>query len=673
MKLTCDLRFIAMAQVEGVVGIVDTINANDCEDPDYIAWLQEHDLEKFYRPLKEYVGIDSLDSCCDLDVSDLPRICQSIPHNVKLQFNISFKDEMALKKQLKLILQKSQQPPHVRQQPQQHLIVRNLTQQETVYFDKLIQTQKRLNVLLKDTFVTQEKESEAHYNRICNQLKSIFNEFHDKLTNIYQKNYQKMKNEYKLNHTSKHENLKGDLNNLLKQTDSMKLKFMKSIQFDNMGMESYIAKSNEIKNTSEANVVEMKNIINEFDSLNYICKEEQLLKKNMLSNFESFLSESRKNMTEWTNKQLSLNIDNGETQRKDIRIHFNMTRGSGNDNINVNVNDNVDKDGIFDDDSKLETIDGDKITPPGAGPIIGKRANSAVVGSAVFAEEQAAARRQRREAQLREEERQIAQAKTASLRAEAARRQSQIDEQQRQIEQQIAQLNMIKQQKVQAQQQTQLQNINNNHNNLVVHFKDKDLNNIIRQENQVWQCSRCSEINSVEHNIFCSKCRLKNINYGLLKVIGVISPLDGYKPGESRTVGWILLNISNHNVKANAQLSRISGDTVNVGISVKFESPFDINIKPNETICCVVQVTVPIIHGKYEQVFQLVDSNNFNRLLCSRLPITYQVNRVFSLKHEKRITQMYNMGFTDRPKIVGALLKQKWNVDDAMNQLLKDI
>ena len=122
-----------MSQIEGVFGVHDTINTNDCEDREYLEWLRNNNLTKFYEPLKEYLGIDSFESCFNLDVTDIPRICQNIPNDVKKQLNISFKDEMILKKALKRIIQDYQQA-QPRAQPaqptQQQLLLRNLTDDE---------------------------------------------------------------------------------------------------------------------------------------------------------------------------------------------------------------------------------------------------------------------------------------------------------------------------------------------------------------------------------------------------------------------------------------------------------------------------------------------------------------------------------------------------------------
>ena len=160
-----------------------------------------------------------------------------------------------------------------------------------------------------------------------------------------------------------------------------------------------------------------------------------------------------------------------------------------------------------------------------------------------------------------------------------------------------------------------------------------------------------------------------NMNHGSLQAINVSNP-NRYEPGESRTSGWELRNISNHIVKVSAKLSKIAGDGENVGVFVKYETPCEINVKPNESVFFCIEVKAPIVHGKFTQVFELRDNDDVSCILCSKLPITYNVNRIFSLRKEKMIREIYNMGFTDRTKIVGALKRQKWILQNALNQLL---
>ena len=95
-----------MAQIEGSTCHEDAFLVSDCEDPKYMKWLQTNKLIKFYTPLKECLGIDSIDSCTDLDISDIPRVCQNIPNDTKMKFGITFKDELLLKKHLKLLIRK---------------------------------------------------------------------------------------------------------------------------------------------------------------------------------------------------------------------------------------------------------------------------------------------------------------------------------------------------------------------------------------------------------------------------------------------------------------------------------------------------------------------------------------------------------------------------------------
>ena len=145
-----------------------------------------------------------------------------------------------------------------------------------------------------------------------------------------------------------------------------------------------------------------------------------------------------------------------------------------------------------------------------------------------------------------------------------------------------------------------------------------------------------------------------------------------YEPGESATTGWELKNISNHDVNVCGKLIKVSGDGKNGGLSVTFDTPVEINVKQNQSVFLCIQCKIPVIAGTYEQIYELRDYYDLNCILCSKLKITFQVNRVFSLKKEYMIGQLYNMGFKDRNQIVDTLNKHKWNLEDAVNQLVQE-
>ena len=275
-----------MSQLEGVVDPTGGLNVKDCEDPQFVDWLQKNKLIKFYIPLTEYLGIDSIESCLDLDAGDIPRICQNIPNDVKQQYNIMFKDEVLLKKQLKLLIRNQnqakqrqpfvatkesvQQGPHVHVQQQNEKaqrFVRNATKQETMYLSKLQNTRTGLRLLLDEKIKNEEKENEQRYNQALGELKAVFDELHSKLRQVYENNKEMVGNEYKLTCLSKQQIFERKLKEILVEMDSIEKEWTKSIQFDSIHDYMKVTQNQSVNEIGQANALKMKNVIDKYDQL----------------------------------------------------------------------------------------------------------------------------------------------------------------------------------------------------------------------------------------------------------------------------------------------------------------------------------------------------------------------------------------------------------------------
>lgn len=287
-----------MTQVEGSNGInlEDTLVFPDCDDPQYIEWLKTNQLTKFYIPLKDCLGIDSIEACKDVDTADIPRICQNIPNNIKQEHNITFKDEVTLKKQLKLLIRQRdtesprQQKQEAPQSKQKQKMLRKLTDAETSYFSQLQQKQKECDTLLKDTLVMEVKENEQQYEQLSNQLRDTFNQFETRMKQIYQVNYKMFKNEYESNCISKMNECRQDLNQVSKEMKEIESKFMKSIEYNNTN--DYVIQSRNLNEISQSNVKKMKSVVDKYETIKR--KGDEIKKSNQQWNRMKYFLENVK-------------------------------------------------------------------------------------------------------------------------------------------------------------------------------------------------------------------------------------------------------------------------------------------------------------------------------------------------------------------------------------------
>ena len=305
-----------MSQVEGFVD--DTFAINECEDNEYINWLKMHNLTKFYVPMKECLAIDCIESCKDLEMDDIPRICQNIPDCMKKQHQIAFKDEVILKKQLKVLIRQRAQnsnnnkkrkdndkAPNKVQQHDRVVHIRNPTEQESNYLEKLNQAQDELKLLLNTRIRNQEKESKQCYDNALTNLKAAFDEFHSQLTDVYQKNCARIQNIYQSNDSLKQDKFRHDLNQVLREIENVKMQCIKSLQYDSM--DSYMRQRNKINEISGKNTSQMNRTINKAKKLGVVNKNKQEQEKKLWSNVESFLQTSKSEMTVCVNKYLTFN------------------------------------------------------------------------------------------------------------------------------------------------------------------------------------------------------------------------------------------------------------------------------------------------------------------------------------------------------------------------------
>ena len=280
-----------MHQIEGSAVLQDTNTQVDCDDGEYVAWLQKHNLTKFFVPLKEYLGIDSIASCAVLDVVDIPRICQNILHDVKLQYGISLKDEVTFKKQLKMLVEKEAHAQQQSQSVRSDRIVRNLSEQEEIYFNKLTQKQEQLQSLLND-IEKEEKYNEQQCQNTLNKYKDFFDQLHCKLTEIYNSTCHVIQNAYETDYLSKQKKLKHDLTVLSQEMEKTKLGCIKSIQFSNM--DEYMTNRSNLINVSQANVLRMKSVIDKLEKVsNHIAQSNKRLKDGLWFAADTFLEKCK--------------------------------------------------------------------------------------------------------------------------------------------------------------------------------------------------------------------------------------------------------------------------------------------------------------------------------------------------------------------------------------------
>jgi len=158
-------------------------------------------------------------------------------------------------------------------------------------------------------------------------------------------------------------------------------------------------------------------------------------------------------------------------------------------------------------------------------------------------------------------------------------------------------------------------------------------------------------------------------NPALLKTKGVMGK-GKFSPSEKRQCGWILCNESEVTLKLCGRLECIGGAQEQHGIRVLCEKVYSFTLKAGEEVYILVEVEAPSVCGKYCAFYQLVLVDN-NAKVGELLEINAEVQGVFNEKRERKIAQIIKMGFADRKKVVATLQQKKWNVQQSINELIK--
>jgi len=158
-------------------------------------------------------------------------------------------------------------------------------------------------------------------------------------------------------------------------------------------------------------------------------------------------------------------------------------------------------------------------------------------------------------------------------------------------------------------------------------------------------------------------------NPALLKTKGVIGK-GKFSPGEKRQCGWVLSNESKVTLKLRGRLECIGSAQDAHGIEVKCEKVYEFTLAPGEEVYILIEVRAPSVCGKYCAFYQLVLVENGAKV-GELLEVTCEVQGAFDEKRERKIAQIIKMGFADRKKVVATLQRKKWNVQQSINELIK--
>jgi len=158
-------------------------------------------------------------------------------------------------------------------------------------------------------------------------------------------------------------------------------------------------------------------------------------------------------------------------------------------------------------------------------------------------------------------------------------------------------------------------------------------------------------------------------NPALLKTKGIVGK-GKFSPGEKRQCGWILANESKVTLKLRSRLECIGSAQGEHGIKVQCEKVYEFTLLPGEEVYILVEVQAPSVCGKYCAFYQLVLIEGGVKV-GELLEVTCEVQGAFDEKREKKIAQIIKMGFGDRKKVVATLQRKKWNVQQSINELIK--
>ena len=139
-----------------------------------------------------------------------------------------------------------------------------------------------------------------------------------------------------------------------------------------------------------------------------------------------------------------------------------------------------------------------------------------------------------------------------------------------------------------------------------------------------------------------------------------------YTPLEKRQTGWIIKNISGKRLNIKTKLVRNGGDS---DVILEFEEVIELDMKPEDEIFVMVEVSAPPLPYPYHVFFKLVLFGDEATTICDTLRLSVMVRGQFSDEKERKIKRIYQMGFNDRKQIVQSLKKWSWNELKAVNWL----
>jgi len=115
-------------------------------------------------------------------------------------------------------------------------------------------------------------------------------------------------------------------------------------------------------------------------------------------------------------------------------------------------------------------------------------------------------------------------------------------------------------------------------------------------------------------------------------------------------------------------LQRIGGDDK---VKVTTEKYYEFEMSPNDEIYLLCDVVAPSTVGKYCLFYQFAASQS-DCIESDILELVVEVKSQFPKAKEDVIENIIKMGFNDRNKIVHALQKSNWKVQQAVDYLLKN-
>ena len=128
----------------------------------------------------------------------------------------------------------------------------------------------------------------------------------------------------------------------------------------------------------------------------------------------------------------------------------------------------------------------------------------------------------------------------------------------------------------------------------------------------------------------------------------------------------IIKNVSGKELSMKTKLVRSSGDS---DVGLKYEEVIDLEMKAEDEMFIMMEVTAPSLPNPYHVFFQMVLLDDDTTRICDMLRLSVLVKGQFTEEKENKIKRIYQMGFNDRKKIIQALKKWNWDELKAVNWL----